>query len=50
MGIRFRVTGSEVADFDERSIVNAEFLSESPKDSKFGDEFCTMSELIVMMY
>ena len=33
MGIRFRVTGSEVADFDERSIVNAEFLSESPKDS-----------------
>ena len=25
MGIRFRVTGSEVADFDERSIVNAEF-------------------------
>ncbi len=33
MGIRFSVAGSELADFDERSIVNAEFLSESPRDS-----------------
>ena len=36
MGIRFRVTGSEVADFDERSIVNAEFLSESLKQQTSG--------------
>lgn len=33
MGVKFRVTGSETADFDERSIVNVEFLSESPEDS-----------------
>ena len=33
MGIRFTVVGSETATFDERSITNMEFLSESPKDS-----------------